>query len=84
MSDRHNRKVICPCGWYGTEDKVLEALNPFDDLDILVGCPRCKDVNTIVTACDELGCWKPIECGTPTADGYRSTCSRHRPIRQQK
>ncbi len=27
--------------------------------------------------CDVEGCEEPVTCGTPTADGYRSTCSRH-------
>lgn len=29
--------------------------------------------------CDEPGCLEFVSCGTPTANGYRSTCTRHRP-----
>jgi hypothetical protein len=76
------RKVFCPCGWRGTEDRVLKALNPFDDLDIIVGCPRCKHVNTILTACEVEGCWLPVECGTPKSNEYRITCSKHRPTQE--
>ena len=29
--------------------------------------------------CDEEGCIEPATCGTPTEEGYRSTCGEHRP-----
>lgn len=29
--------------------------------------------------CDEPGCNKPVMCGTPTSNGYRSTCHEHAP-----
>lgn len=33
-------------------------------------------------ACDEPDCREQVTCGTPTPDGYRSTCFDHRPIRE--
>jgi hypothetical protein len=35
----------------------------------------------LVGLCDEPGCFDFISCGTPTDDGYRSTCSKHAPNR---
>jgi len=32
--------------------------------------------------CDEPGCKKRISCGTPTPDGYRSTCGDHAPRKE--
>lgn len=32
--------------------------------------------------CDEPGCLKQSVIGTPTLDGYRSTCSDHQPSRE--
>jgi hypothetical protein len=30
--------------------------------------------------CDEPGCLEFVSCGTPTEDGYRSTCHKHIPV----
>lgn len=30
--------------------------------------------------CDEPNCLKNASCGTPTDDGYRRTCSDHKPL----
>lgn len=77
-----NRKVKCDdykCGWTGYETDVLTAKNPFDMSDQISGCPKCLQINTIIYACDEPGCWRDVSCGTPTKDGYRSTCGEHAP-----
>ncbi|MBI3936719.1 MAG: hypothetical protein HY323_07055 [Betaproteobacteria bacterium] len=29
--------------------------------------------------CDEPNCHREVTCGTPTAQGYRHTCGKHRP-----
>lgn len=76
-----NQKVICEtrrCGWHGLEHEALVAKSPFSD-DDLVACPECKEVGTLVVACDEPGCWKEASCGTPIPGGYRRTCFDHRP-----
>ena len=77
-----NRKVKCSgrrCNWHGTDDEVLEAPNPFDENDVITGCPKCKQVDTTVYACDEPGCWADVCSGVATKTGYRSTCHEHVP-----
>ena len=76
------RKVKCNdyrCGWHGTEDQILTAPHPFEEGATINGCPECKGVDCVIYACDEPGCWADVTCGTPTQDGYRSTCGKHRP-----
>lgn len=80
----HNesRKLVCTerqCGWHGWPYQILHAPHPFDSLDNVTGCPKCKGVDVLVGACDEPGCWQEATCGTPVADGYRTTCGRHNP-----
>lgn len=73
-------KLVCDdwrCGWYGY--KPLKAENPFIAGEPIYGCPDCKDIGTLVRACDEEGCKNFVTCGTPTDKGYRSTCGKHAP-----
>lgn len=76
-------RLVCDevngCGWRGNSNTVLRAPNPFDLSDELTGCPKCREVGTIRTCCDEPGCWEPDTMGTPTPDGYRRTCWKHQP-----
>jgi len=75
-------KQVCgysKCKWEGTNEDVLKAPNPFDENDLLWGCPKCLQVNTLVLACDESGCWEFATCGTPTEREYANTCYEHRP-----
>ncbi len=73
-------KVVCRnCGWRGLSTEQLFAENPFDSTDTIVGCPKCRCVNTTRNACDERGCWDEDTCGTPTGEGYRRTCHVHMP-----
>jgi len=76
----HMTDVICKtCGWRGPRADCLVGPHPFTHGDLIYGCPQCRDVECFAVACDEVGCWMPITCGTPTAAGYRQTCSKHRP-----
>ena len=76
-------KVVCEtCGWTGMWSEVQSGRNPFNPDEPLQGCPACDDVNTMRTACDEPGCWHFATCGTPTPNGYRSTCGKHVPKEQ--
>lgn len=75
-------KVVCNeirCDWHGLDDEILRAPNPFEQGEVLYACPKCKEVGSIVVACDEPGCWKEATCGTPTENDYRRTCGKHRP-----
>ena len=74
-------KVVCEdrdCKWHGTDDHALRAKSPFSD-DMLIACPKCKQVWSLQVACDESMCWQIATCGTPTNDGYRRTCGKHVP-----
>jgi hypothetical protein len=76
-------KWMCgECSWRGVEEELLRATNPFsdDETDTIIGCPGCREPNTMRMACDENGCWEEGSCGTPTPSGYRHTCFNHRPM----
>jgi len=75
-------KLVCHelrCMWHGLDTEVLRAPNPFQQGDELWGCPVCRDVGTLMQACDEPDCWELTTCGTNTPFGYRRTCGKHRP-----
>jgi len=79
-------KLVCEdqkCNWCGPEDDVLKAPNPFEPEEIVWGCPRCHEIETIVGACEVEGCCRPSTSGTPTHDGYRRTCIDHIPERTE-
>lgn len=72
------------CRWAGHEDEVLSAPNPFaEDNETMLGCPDCREANTMRRACDEPGCFLQAGNGTPTGDGsyggYKWSCFEHRP-----
>lgn len=76
-------RVFCDsCGWRGLQSEMLTAPNPFDADETVNGCPNCKSVDTLITTCDEPGCWRETSCGTPTPTGYRRTCGQHAPWRK--
>ena len=80
--DIEKDKVKCNeyhCLWKGTKEQQFTATNPFNVTEEIVGCPECKEINTLVTVCDEPGCWVSVSCGTPVTGGYRSTCGKHAP-----
>lgn len=78
MSDKN--KVRCTeCSWKGREKDLLRVINPFDAEEIIQGCPDCKGADSCKRVCDAIDCWELATCGTPTSDGYRITCSRHKP-----
>ena len=78
--DATNFKLTCvECDWRGHSTEQLRADNPFDPGEFIYGCPKCKSVDCFLRACDEAGCWSDVTCGTPTPNGYRNTCGKHRP-----
>jgi len=77
-----NDRLFCNerrCGWRGMQLEVLFAENPFNADETIAGCPKCKEINSLLVSCDEPGCWNEASCGTPTATGYRHTCGKHAP-----
>lgn len=78
-------KVKClECSFICDDSELLSADNPFMVSDVVNGCPSCFSVDKAEAACDEPDCTRPANCGTPTPDGYRHTCSAHRPGREVK
>jgi hypothetical protein len=74
------QKWLCEeCGWQGLGRQLLQAPNPFAEGETMVGCPDCREPNSMHMACDEPGCKAHASCGTPTPDGYRHTCYKHMP-----
>lgn len=73
-------RVVCKeCDWMGNETDLLIGTNPFEDYRIY-GCPKCRSIDSTYITCDEPGCRNPVTCGTPTPNGYRSTCGKHAPL----
>lgn len=73
-----NRCLCEECRAVFHADEVLHAESPFDASQIYA-CPRCKEVNHIIVACERDGCDKPATCGSPTKyGGYAHTCYEHR------
>jgi len=76
-------KSACNCGWKGMDSELLKAKNPFEPEDTVYACPECKELEgSYFSSCDEPACWRETTCGTPTANGYRRTCSEHMPKEQ--
>lgn len=67
------------CDWIGGD--YLTAPNPFDPADKITGCPSCKAVDSMRSACQADGCTRPGTSGTPGWLGYRYvwTCYEHSP-----
>ena len=74
-------KYTCEeCGWNGTEGQVLRAPNPFaDDTETMIGCPDCREPNSMRRSCEHKDCWQAAGCGTKHSGGYAWTCYKHRP-----
>lgn len=79
MISRHFRCKAC--NEVIAERDMLSAPNPFDESDMLTGCPRCLACDYgFALICDHDGCRADASCGWPTAGGgYRQTCHQHSP-----
>ena len=65
--------------WEGNNELMLWGKNPFNEKEIITGCPECKSIDSCFAVCDEPKCWEPATCGTPTKEKYRNTCGKHKP-----
>lgn len=75
--DIEQRWGCTECDWNGADSELLVADNPFDADQLIHGCPDCKAVGSLESACDEPGCTRLSSCGFPTPAGYRRTCYDH-------
>lgn len=69
--------VKCDCGWHGSTTALLTAPHPFEEDDVVFGCPKFRDIDTLTRLCDEPGCLERQTVGWPSKDGYRMTCAKH-------
>ena len=76
-----SKRVKCrECDWIGHLDEMLEAENPFDPGNTIIGCPECKTPCNLEYACEIEGCSELATCGTPGENGeYYQTCGKHQP-----
>lgn len=67
------------CDKISLQSELLIAMNPFDPMDMILGCPFCKQCSEGFTGiCDEPNCTFEASSGWPTDDGgYRRTCHEH-------
>ena len=74
-----NEKVNCTeCNWFGLISEIDRVNDPRSD-EVWNVCPDCRMPEHICTVCDVKDCKQLVTCGTPTKDGYRCTCGKHRP-----
>ena len=79
---KYQRRFKCrECSTDFDEGEILLARNPFDETEMITGCPKCKAPDSFELLCDVEGCKRPATCGTPTEQGYRQTCGLHLPER---
>ncbi len=81
---KHERLVCSECGWRGNRSLVDVVYDPRplygDKAAQWLVCPSCRTIEHMYEPCDEPHCWEKVCCGTPTPDGYRSTCATHAPV----
>ena len=69
------------CGAIVAHDRVPEAVNPFNRHEMIFGCPECREVNSLIRACDVDGCNEVSSCvlrqDEITDTDYRFVCSFH-------
>lgn len=72
MTEEQIIRVHCQlCDWTGVLTEMLCAPNPFDSSAIINGCPVCRCAETYARLCDEPGCRRGVEAGTPSVGGAR-------------
>lgn len=79
MSESLGKFICGECDHRGQIEDMLKAESPFEAGEEMYACPGCKSVGQMHSVCDEPGCWREVSCGTPTDNGYRSTCHDHAP-----
>jgi hypothetical protein len=68
----------CKSCWHiSVTAQLLRGKNPFNEADIISGCPKCKGVEGFYEVCDEPGCTTASRTGWKSGAGYRRTCDAH-------
>jgi len=71
-------KWLCnECSKIVYDPQVLKAPHPFMPDTELYGCPYCRHVESLTTACSIDGCNNRGTNGFPTLKGYTWTCDKH-------
>jgi hypothetical protein len=79
MSTEPGKFVCRECNSRLRASELLMAAHPFQQGEMVLGCPRCKDIGPFDPICDQAGCWNLTCAGTPSPAGYRLTCHQHVP-----
>lgn len=74
-----NSFICTDCGHKIADFELLTAPNPFNPEETICGCPKCRCAGAFPGACDEPECKNVSGMGTPTPNGYRRTCYKHKP-----
>ncbi len=69
----------CDCGTITKDKDLLSAKNPFNNKEVIKGCPECKEVGFFTVICEFEGCEDYGNTGTPIKGGYTWTCVKHQP-----
>ncbi len=80
--EMNDKRVCTGCDHRCEKKDVLRGQNPFKPSITVGGCPTCFAVDSMRYTCDEKDCWLSVTAGTPTAEGYKSTCNEHIPRRK--
>ena len=78
MSDNPYKCQCTACQWVGMSGALDNVKDPRGPDEWRV-CPQCRTPENLAMVCDEPGCAERVSCGTPTQQGYRSTCHKHAP-----
>lgn len=71
-------KLICgECGAVIRHGDKLTAESPFDPEDIVIGCPECRMIDTLIRLCDRPGCTNSAVFGKPSGTDYIFVCNKH-------
>ncbi|WP_345985302.1 hypothetical protein WCX49_11915 [Sulfurimonas sp. HSL-1656] len=75
--ERQNKYKCEECGHICEPVDILEAKHPFIDDEKVMGCPECREIDSLQKMCEVDGCNKVASCGTPASGGYLICCGEH-------
>jgi hypothetical protein len=75
-SQRYDKWVCEECGEVCSSEEILMAVNPFNEEQMILGCPHCREVSSLVACCEADGCSNPIYFD-PATDELSTKCKKH-------